>query len=310
MIGILGSGFGLYGYLPAIALNSDETILLPERYKAKFLLRNELLNFSHRIRWVETENLVLQNCSVLVLSLNPENQQKWLYCSLLYDNIKYLILEKPLAVSPSQAKIFVTDILNSKKQFRIAYTFIYTDWFKKINSIINNKGVKSITIEWNFIAHHFKIEIENWKRNHSLGGGIIRFYGIHLIALASLWGFTEILSSKTYATNEGDIFKWAAELYNPTLDITYCIKLNSKSNSKNFNINIDSITNLNFIDINMTDPFSFIKKSEVGDFDIRVGLLQELYNSFHQPLIINYTKWYNDINILWEKIEKISIKNT
>jgi len=38
MTGIIGSGFGLYGHLPAIAQVDTEPILLPQRYKSKFYL--------------------------------------------------------------------------------------------------------------------------------------------------------------------------------------------------------------------------------------------------------------------------------
>ena len=47
---ILGSGFGLYGYLPAIS-SYCRYIYLDIRYKGKFLERSELKKLSYKIKW-------------------------------------------------------------------------------------------------------------------------------------------------------------------------------------------------------------------------------------------------------------------
>ena len=43
--GILGSGFGLYGYLPSILLNGYSRVIIPKKTKSKFMAREELKRF-------------------------------------------------------------------------------------------------------------------------------------------------------------------------------------------------------------------------------------------------------------------------
>ena len=48
MFAIRGSGFGLYGYLPAL-VGCGRRVVLPERYRARFAERPELAPFANEV---------------------------------------------------------------------------------------------------------------------------------------------------------------------------------------------------------------------------------------------------------------------
>ena len=55
MLGILGSGFGLYGYLPAAIESGHKNILLSMRYKDNFFSRRSLQDCAKYIHWLESD---------------------------------------------------------------------------------------------------------------------------------------------------------------------------------------------------------------------------------------------------------------
>ena len=103
MIAILGSGFGLYGYLPALIDGCAERVVLPERYRTRFCERPELARFTSNVQWRHNETKVLDCASGVVLALQPNNQSEWIPQCLARTNIERLLLEKPLAQSPKIA---------------------------------------------------------------------------------------------------------------------------------------------------------------------------------------------------------------
>ena len=92
-IGILGSGFGLYGYLPAL-MNLGYEVWVPIRYKEKISRRIELQKIVSDI-FLKSEEQILSDCGILVIARRPEDQFALLN-QLSYSKQKYF-LEKPLA---------------------------------------------------------------------------------------------------------------------------------------------------------------------------------------------------------------------
>ena len=66
-VGIVGSGFGLYGYLPALVEVGKMNVILPGRYKDKFLARSELKIYADYIHWVSDDgdhSHWVENCRI------------------------------------------------------------------------------------------------------------------------------------------------------------------------------------------------------------------------------------------------------
>jgi hypothetical protein len=304
MIGILGSGFGLYGYLPALANITNEKICLLERYKEKFNTRTELLPFKKDIIWVKNLNDFFSSIETLIISLTPIEQEKILRNCLNYQNIKNFILEKPLAVSPSSSISLLSDILESNNNFRIGYTFPYTSWAESLFDMKHMQSISQVNITWNFLAHHYKNDLQNWKRFHDQGGSVLRFYGIHIIALASDIGYTDILYSNINGYKENDFNNWECCFIGKSLPNLY-ININSKSPKTEFSIDsisMDDLSNKRCI-ISQDDPFSLKKERDKSLIDSRVALLECILQSFNNKKVDYYRKYINT-NLLWKMSEE------
>jgi hypothetical protein len=297
MIGILGSGFGLYGYLPAIAQSCTDMILLPCRYKEKFDSRVELNPFIDRIIWVDSEEILLKQVDTIIFALIPTKQMYWLEKIIYYPNIYRVILEKPIATSPELSEIMLVNLINSKKIFRISYSLIYTDWATKLLTLLSSKpNIDTININWSFFAHHYKNNLDNWKRHSIHGGGIIRFYGIHIIALLVFIGFPIVDTSIIYETEKKDSFRWVASFTNDKQQLCQ-ICIDTMAHDK---FDIEVLT-LNTIEQKMVlgNPFN---DTPSGTLDSRVYVLRRLLDSMYDTNDIN--SLYKNVNHLWKKVEE------
>jgi predicted dehydrogenase len=306
MIAILGSGFGLYGYLPALVDGCKERIVLPERCRSHFNERSELQRFASDVKWEQNEAEVLDCVSGVVLALQPIKQCEWVPQCLARSNIERLLLEKPLAHSPEVAITLFEDLLRSRKVFRIGYTFRYTEWGKQLlNILASQREGGLLTIRWSFMAHHFRHNLQNWKRFNSAGGGAIRFYGIHLIALLSEIGYRNVSLSQASGTSPEEVEKWVAIFEGPGLPECEVI-VDTKSNVSEFKIELASnstavLTTTVFA--NLSDPFeSQNKVYELDQIDQRVPILSQLCRSLWEDGTKEY-EWYNATNWLWLTIE-------
>ena len=136
---IYGSGFGLYGYLPAIYKFSS-TIFLNKKYKIFFKSRNELAKFESKIVWYVNFNKIKHKIDYLVIAKRPSDQSK-IIKSLIKKKkkIKHLFLEKPISITPKKSSKLI-DILDKKKiNYSFGFLFKYTKWYKLIKKKYQQK---------------------------------------------------------------------------------------------------------------------------------------------------------------------------
>lgn len=306
VVAILGSGFGLYGYLPAMVEAGASKIALPVRYQAKLSLRPELKIFSSAVQWVTDENAALEIADSVVLALRPDLQAQWVSRCMQLSNIKHLLLEKPLAPSPDDAVSLFEELVMSKKAFRIGYIFRFTSWGARLlRSMRGKKGGDSfdrLNINWNFLAHHFQHESTAWKKYRTSGGGAIRFYGVHLIALLAEIGYQEISSSQTFGPNTEEILQWTATFSGMGLPVCN-VAINTKATSNQFRIDCAGGSTITTI-VDQADPF-YNGPSELSsnELDRRTPLLRDLCLSLWEDPG-NIYKWYRDTLRLWRIIEE------
>ena len=176
---IFGSGFGLYGYLPAI-YHISKIIFLNEKYKKVFLKRKELCKFKNKIVWYSKLFKIQNSINYVVIAKRPEDQTKILKKILhIKKNIKHIFLEKPLNINPKKSLYTLRLLIKNKINYSIGFLFVYLNWFK----ILKNKYHKEKRIDIIWYIKKIK-KNNNWKYNNKVGGGIIRYYGIHLANLA------------------------------------------------------------------------------------------------------------------------------
>ena len=301
MFTIVGSGFGLYGYLPAILQELGDKVILPEEYLSKVRSRRELKELEKDIFWVKNKELAIKKATKVIFTVPPNYQYKAV--KNLFDDdgcnsIQTIFLEKPVATSPIKS-IELLELLESKEvDYVIGYSFLYLDLDSNFNTLVNSSA--QISWQWSFMAHHFSMDLKNWKRYHSSGGGVLRFYGIHIIAFLSKFGYDNVKESTLTCQHSDEPFIWSAKFLGgnlPPCNVT----VNCKSKKDVFNIISENIDN----SILLNDPFSLLVDRFDG-LDKRVPMLASLLKD-EMPDKKNGNQIYKNINSLWEIVENISI---
>lgn len=171
---ILGGGFGLYGYLPA-AIEANWRVSTLERYENFINNRIELVDFVNQITFLREESLDLNSFGGIVVARNPTEQFKFVLESSNYNG--HYFLEKPIG-NTKETSLELLNILHARaSSFSIAYLFRYQDWYKEVFSAARDNY--NMLINWK-IPHTKK---NSWKNDPTLGGGVLSYYGIHLLAL-------------------------------------------------------------------------------------------------------------------------------
>lgn len=299
MFTIIGSGFGIYGYLPALLEAFEEEVILPLSYQDKLLARSELAQFLPRICWVETPDEALSKSTGLALATTPARQLAIASGLLGYTNIKRVILEKPLAPSPQLASQLLSSVMSADIDYRIGYTFLYCDWYSKVDWRVIESSSNEITLRWTFMAHHFLHRIQTWKRRHNDGGGVLRFYGIQVIALLASIGYSGLEYSELNGRLEGEPERWKAIFVGDHLP-NFMIELDSFSENKEFSIYRQDAETCHIL-LSLLDPFEAEKS--IKEQDARLHALTHLVSSFDAPNA-SYYELYDTINALWSLVEQ------
>lgn len=305
-IGIIGSGFGIYGYLPAIIQSGVVRIYIPVKYQKKILKRSELRPYKDSVTWVSDEKELLDKVNFLVLAVPPDIQFMLLERFLGDERLKKLILEKPLAETPEKASSLLNKLIESNKKFRIGYNFRHASWSKQIADLINKKdtynNVDRISINWSFLAPHFNTIEPIWKRFNSKGGGALRFYGIHLIALLAEFGYCQPLISKKFFSSKDEVSRWSCTFSGDQLP-AFDVVVDSKASISKFLVSsyVGSIKTEIYSD---QSPFINTSVSQLPGEDSRVPYLVNFFKSFEEPEL--YFKWYCETINLWQQVEDIS----
>lgn len=309
-IGILGRGFGLYGYLPAVVNNFNATVFLPETYRSEFLNRSELKVFSNRIRWVTSEEIVQQNVDMLIIARRPQDNGSIIASLFKQHTAPVLVFEKPLGPSPIDALNLLEEVRHRKWHLKVGFTFRWAPWASRWKSWISNAahptGLANLDafrlypcrVRWSFMANHYKHGLINWKRSHADGGGALRFYGIHLITLLAEWGYSQIVKSRLVVESDGGAPVWHAVLRGPLLrDIV--IDLDSRSTENIFEIQCDE-TNTPIH--RALDPFDEVLPTrQWSNTDRRCSYLSAMLDENLPPDLL--VERFFSATMLWQEIE-------
>lgn len=291
--GILGSGFGAYGHLPAIIrYNKYERICCLEDFKKFIISRKELREFADRLTAYPSVEEVLISTDHLFYARRPSDQEDFILSGLSDKNFCHIFFEKPLATNPHASKSCLNSLRNKDQYFSINYLIAMLPWWDF------NSQSSYFSISWHFMAHHFKPNSRyTWKQDHMAGGGAIRFYGIHLIALASRFHFNHVIHS----FSNKDYTYWS------------CILSNSKGQRLLIDINTRDEEELflfkqeESIAMRSSSPFSDDKSVE----DKRTGIMnsQDVRARFIFDYIgrVMQCEYYpldhEDILMLWSEVE-------
>lgn len=164
----------MYGYLPA-ALKANWRVSTLERYKSFLNDRIELVDFVNQISFVQEEDLDLDLFGGIVVARNPIEQLKFVQQTSAYKG--HYFLEKPIGTTLSSSLELLKILESRVSTFSIAYLFRYQKWFKEI--LFGKSNDYNLVINWR-VPH---AKINSWKNEDNFGGGLLSYYGIHLLSL-------------------------------------------------------------------------------------------------------------------------------
>jgi predicted dehydrogenase len=300
---ILGSGFGLYGYLPALVTGCGQNVFLPERYRARLRERDDVRCFENIVNWSADENEALESVDAVVVSQRPADQADRIRECVGRPNIQLLLLEKPLAPSPKAAFDAIDMLERSAKKYRIGYNFRFTPWAAELNRRLRSTTATGyLRIDWRFHAHHYANDLQNWKRSVSAGGGALRFFGIHLVGLLTEVGYDSVTRSSVAAARPDECEAWSATLEGPGLPECR-VQVQSCSARRCFSIDWTGgalgIERL----VDLRDPFE--ANTGIPGFDYRTGVLSDSCRDLIDGTAPSYP-WYRQSVRLWDLVERMS----
>lgn len=256
-IGILGGGFGLYGYLAA-ACELEWKVHTLTKYKEILKSRTELSSHLNSLTFHETENELLTSVDCVVCARDTQSQLNFISTNLSFNG--HLFLEKPLAPNLQSHKLVLEKFSRDKKNFSIGYLFQFTGWYQLVLSIFASDPNASIKIDWKIRVHS-----TDWKQNKSKGGGLFNYYALHF---GSLLQFVAN-SSKDVIVNVGQhhvVFMVKKSLRN-ILEINVI-----QSESDSFTVKDQSNPQNPAVIFDMETPFGV--RSQIGKRDQRVDALR------------------------------------
>jgi hypothetical protein len=178
--GVLGGGFGLYGYVPA-ALQSGLEVHTLARYRETIFSRPELRGYSADIKWHESEDSLFANVQYLAYVRTPKLQ----FSFLINEDLSRfnLLLEKPLAPNIQEHERVLELLKKSHARFSISYIFLYTDWYREILASLQSASPSCVSINW-----VMEFPVAEWKTTVREGGGLVDYYGIHFAPIFEALG--------------------------------------------------------------------------------------------------------------------------
>jgi hypothetical protein len=316
MFAIFGSGFGLYGYMPALLrVGETQQVILPARYREAFARRKDIRAFTQAVRWASDEREALRIATGVVLAKRPIDNLFWLGEALAHDNIEKVIIEKPVAPDPLHATTVTRCAQHSGKSVRVGYVFRFTDWgrwlLNRSAERAAGRPAGALDLRWSFMAHHYTHDTHNWKRSHASGGGVVRFYGIHLIALLAEAGYAQVQDSTIGMRSLDDFSYWEATFYGNDLPPVHVL-IDARAHQTRFVVSeLTDLAPTHSAQIFARDtPFSLALQPVAQDqnsdlVDPRVAVLESLCLSFSES-DREHHEHYNKTMQLWRNVESTS----
>jgi predicted dehydrogenase len=297
---ILGSGFGLYGYLPAL-LGLGHKVALPERYRPVVDARQELSQFTPCVDWCADAEAALAGSDAVVVALRPADQARWIPRLVRAPDLRQLILEKPVAPAPELAASLLAELEGADKRYRVAYTFRLLSWAPRLRPVVREEHA-SLSLDWTFLAHHYRHDRAAWKRFDAEGGGALRFYGIHVVALLAELGYDDVASSLVWRPSDAETQRWKATFTGPNL-CPFAVDVDSRTDATSFRIASCGDRAQTLVD--QPDPFSGDGAASPPGQDIRVGVLERLCRSLEET-DDDHARRQRAILSLWARVEEKS----
>ncbi|MDE2588901.1 MAG: Gfo/Idh/MocA family oxidoreductase, partial [Patescibacteria group bacterium] len=179
-VAIIGSGFGMYGLLPAFnRVNGCQVISICGKNSERMQRYCKKLGLKKYTNWKEM--LQKEKPNAVAIAVIPRYQYEIAKYAL--ENRMAVFAEKPLTTSVRTSSEL--NRLAKKKRLPNMIDFIFpeiSEWHtaKKVikSGVIGN--ILNIEVNWTFLSYDLKNRIKSWKTDVSQGGGALSFYFSHV----------------------------------------------------------------------------------------------------------------------------------
>ena len=180
-VAIIGSNFGISGYLPALKKNKNYKIdLICCRSDESLLkLKKKFTKIKISKNWKDAFN---KNIDLIICSTIPKVQDKIINYNFKIK--KSIIFEKPISSSYQKSFLILKKLIKYKIKSEINLTFLYHNLFISLKKIIDSNKlgkVRKISIDWSLKNNSLLKKNYSWKIDSKQGGGIKNIYLIHIL---------------------------------------------------------------------------------------------------------------------------------
>jgi len=180
-VAIIGSNFGISGYLPALKKNKNYKIVLICCRSDESLtkLKKKFTKIKISKNWKDAFN---KNIDLIICSTIPKVQDKIINYNFKIK--KSIIFEKPISSSYQKSLLILKKLIKYKIKSEINLTFLYHNLFISLKKIIDSNKlgkVKKISIDWSLKNNSLLKKNYSWKIDSKQGGGIKNIYLIHIL---------------------------------------------------------------------------------------------------------------------------------
>jgi predicted dehydrogenase len=179
-VGIIGSGFGLYGLLPAFNSTRGCRVAVICGRKSKRLVDYCESIGLEKIYTDWQEMLRAEKLDAVAIAVTPSAQYQIAKFALAQGH--HIFAEKPLAATYKQAKELLD--LAKKKRVKHIVDFIFPEieeW-RSVKDFLDRKTfgkLREIVVDWQFKSYISKSTQPTWKNDIKQGGGAVAYYFSH-----------------------------------------------------------------------------------------------------------------------------------
>ena len=181
-VAIIGSNFGINGYLPALKKNKNYKVdlICCKSNKTYTELKKKFNKIKISQNWKEAFN---KNIDTIICSTVPKIQEKIINYNFIKK--KKIIFEKPISNNYKKSYIILKKLIKKRIKSEVNLTFLNHDLFITLKKLIDNNKlglIKKIFINWTLKNNSLLKKEYSWKIDKKLGGGVKNIYLIHVLS--------------------------------------------------------------------------------------------------------------------------------
>lgn len=184
-IGIIGSGFGLYGLLPAFhSLPNCQVLAFCGKQSPRLqnIIKELSLEGTIHIYQDWQEMLTYEQLDAVAIAVPPTAQYQ--IAKMALEKNIHVFAEKPLTTQLAHAHDLVALATRKKVTHAIDFLFPEIDVWQMAKKLLDEKKfgeICHVTVNWDFRSYDVRQKISSWKTDPNLGGGALSFYFSHVL---------------------------------------------------------------------------------------------------------------------------------